>query len=42
MEVNVGLSEEERARYWDKEARRWDMKVEEHKERYHIEALYVK
>jgi ubiquinone/menaquinone biosynthesis C-methylase UbiE len=35
MEVNMGLSEEEGARYWDSEARSWDTKVDKHKERYH-------
>jgi len=31
----VGLSEEEEAKYWDREARSHDKKVEKHKERYH-------
>lgn len=30
--VNVGLSEEEGARYRDKEARSWDMKVEKQRD----------
>jgi ubiquinone/menaquinone biosynthesis C-methylase UbiE len=41
MEVNVGLSEEEGARYWDNEARSWDVKVDKHKERYHRLAQYI-
>ena len=41
MEVNMGLSEEEGARYWDKEASSWDMKADKHKERYHRLAQYI-
>jgi ubiquinone/menaquinone biosynthesis C-methylase UbiE len=33
--MNIGLSEEEGAKYWDREARSHDMKVEKHKEKYH-------
>jgi len=37
----VGLSEEEGVRYWDREARSYDMKVEKHEERYHKLVEYI-
>lgn len=39
--MNMGLSEEEGVKYWDREARSYDMKVEKHKERYHKLAQYI-
>lgn len=37
----MGLSEEEGAKYWDKEARSYNVKVEKHKERYHKLVEYI-
>lgn len=37
----MGLSEEEGAKYWDKEARSYDAKVEKRKERYHRLVEYI-
>jgi len=37
----MGLSEEEGTKYWDREARSHDMKVEKHKEKYHTLAQYI-
>jgi len=37
----MGLSEEEEAKYWDREARSYNMKAEKHKERYHKLAQYI-
>ena len=39
--MNMGLSEEEGAKYWDMEARSHDIKVEKHKERYHKLVKYI-
>jgi ubiquinone/menaquinone biosynthesis C-methylase UbiE len=39
--MNMGLSEEEEAKYWDREARSHDMKVEKHKEKYHTMVKYM-
>jgi len=37
----MGLSEEEEAKYWDREARSYNMKAEKYKERYHKLAQYI-
>jgi len=37
----MGLSEEEGAKYWDREARSYNMKAEKYKERYHKLAQYI-
>ena len=37
----MGLSEEEEAKYWDREARSYNMKAEKYKERYHKLAQYM-
>jgi len=39
--MNVGLSEEEGAKYWDREARNYDMKIEKYKEKYHKLVQYI-
>jgi len=39
--MNMGLSEEEEAKYWDREARSYNMKAEKYKERYHKLAQYI-
>mgnify|MGYP006270455181 FL=1 len=39
--MNVGLNEEEGVKYWDREARSYDMKVKKHKERYHKLVEYI-
>jgi ubiquinone/menaquinone biosynthesis C-methylase UbiE len=39
--MNMGLSEEEGAKYWDREARSYNMKAEKYKERYHKLAQYI-
>ena len=37
----MGLSEEEGAKYWDREARSYNMKAEKYKEKYHKLAQYI-
>jgi len=39
--MNVGLSEEEGAKYWDREAGSHDIEVEKHKKKYHKLAQYI-
>lgn len=39
--MNMGLSEEEGAKYWDREARNYDMKIEKYKEKYHKLVQYI-
>jgi len=39
--MNMGLSEEEGAKYWDREARSYNMKAEKYKEKYHKLAQYI-
>jgi ubiquinone/menaquinone biosynthesis C-methylase UbiE len=39
--MNMGLSEEEGVKYWDREARSYDMKAEKYKEKYHKLAQYI-
>lgn len=39
--MNTGLSEEEGAKYWDREARSHVMKVEKHKKKYRTLVKHV-
>jgi len=39
--MNMGLSEEEGAKYWDREARSHDMKVEKHKRKYRTMVKHI-
>lgn len=39
--MNLGLSEEEGAKYWNREARSFDIEVEKHEERYHRLVKYI-